>query len=524
MKSKALRFFFATIFLIMSGGAVGAAVINATNGSFAAVSAAVASANPGDTVFMPPGTNIWSGKLTISGITLAGSGINQTIIVDETPPVGNGTAFIQMNVKTNILTRVTQFQCVRGVTNTLPFQNYLGSIQIYGQAPLWRVDHCQFSYLTSKPVHVGDGSYGLIDHCTFLMSNTANCVEINDTGFGDASWASPSSFGSSNAVFVEDNYIYSANNFCAADVDNGGRCVFRNNTLVGCFFNTHGTETGQRYRSARQVEVYNNNFTWGGGLQYNNFYTLCDIRGGTGVVFSNTAVGFWSIASLSDYRAADNDQNFLPWFGATGLRAWDSNSPSLLDTTASVTTNVLIVAGATWVSNAWAGCTVYNYSNMLCGVVAGNNANTMTFITSRSAWLQIKFKAGDQITVHSIYPLLDQPGLGQCDLLSGDSPNPRWLNFQPDPVYVWNNSLSIMYQAPTVISPNAGSRSACIKEGRDFFNSAKPSYSPFKYPHPLTQITNAFSGSATNGVTPPPTNSVSTPTLAPPTGLNVHPF
>jgi hypothetical protein len=524
MKSKALNFFLVTLLLLSGLSQVRAAVINAANGSFIAVSNAVASAAPGDTVLIPPGTNIWTGKLNMSGITLQGSGSTSTVIVDESPATGNGTPLIQINTISNALSRVTQLQFKRGITNTLPFQNYNGNILVYGASSRLRIDHCVFSYLTGKPIHIGGGENGLIDHCSFLMQNTANCIEVNGDAYGDASWASPSSFGTSNALYIEDNYIYSVNNFCAVDIDNGGRVVFRYNTMLGSFFNTHGTETGQRYRGSRQVEVYNNSFNWGGGLQYNNFYTGCDIRGGTGLIFSNTFVGFWSVANLNCYRATDNDQNFLPWFGATGLSGWDSNGPALLSGTATVTSNALVIPGAGWAANEWVGCTVYNYSNALCGLVTSSSADTIKFKTSRSSSLQINFKPGDTFTIHKIYPIMDQPGRGQGDMLPGSyTPTPVWTHQASEPVYVWSNSLSLMYTVPTTASPNVSSSYPTIQEGRDFFNAPKPGYTPFVYPHPLTLLTNAINN--TNSVPPPPTNSppaTNTITLPQPTGVNVR--
>ena len=365
MKSKVLRFFLVAVWLFAGSGLGRAAIVNATDGSFAAVSAAVAVAAPGDTVLIPPGTNAWTTKLTFSGITLQGSGAGQTVIVDETPPVGNGSPLMQLSVITNQITRLTGIQFALGVTNKLPFHNYIGSIQVYGQTPNWRIDHCQFSWLTAKPIRVGDGAYGLIDHCFFQMNGMPNAIEIFDTGYGDASWAQPAVFGSAGAVYIEDNTIFAADNFSAIDISEGGRAVIRHNTLTGAFCNTHGTETSQRYRSARYIEVYNNTFNWGGGQPYNNFYTGCDLRGGSAVVFSNSLTGFWSVASINYYRATDNDTGFLPFFGATGLRGWDSNSPALLTGTATVASNSLVVPGANWITNQWYGCTVYNYSNQI---------------------------------------------------------------------------------------------------------------------------------------------------------------
>jgi len=525
MKSNVLKFFLATAWLLAAAGVVRATVVNATDGSFAAVSMAVAAAAPGDTVLIPPGTNVWTTRLTFSGITIQGSGVGQTVIVDETPPVGNGSPLLQLTANSNRLTRLTGIQFIGGVTNKLPFHNYVGSIQIYGQSPLWRVDHCQFSWLTAKPIRVGDGSYGLIDHCFFQMNGMPNAIEIFDTGYGDASWANPTDFGGAGAVYVEDNTIFAADNFSAIDVSVGGRAVIRNNILTGAFFNTHGTETGQRFRSARYVEVYNNTFNWGGGQPYNNFYTGCDLRGGSAVVFSNSFTGFWSVASLNYYRAGDNDTGFIPFFGATGLRNWDSNSPALLTGTATVTSNALVVPGANWTTNQWYGCTVYNFNNQLCGIVTGNSTDTMTFMTSRSSWLQINFKPGDSYTVHRVYPMMDQPGMGRCNLLVGDGPTPVYLNYEREPIYIWGNTQSLMYQTPTVVPPTAGSHYPNIQEGRDYFkNIPRPSYTPYQYPHPLTLITNAVNISSSSTTNVVLTNTVVVPTLQPPTNLHIQPL
>jgi hypothetical protein len=516
----------ALLVLLSVGATSRAAVINARSGSFADVSAAVASASPGDTVLMPPGTNSWSSMLTISGITLQGSGVGSTVIVDETPPVGNGTAFLQMSVVTNTITRLTQVEFVPGVTNNYSFNNYNGAIQIYGQSPFWRIDHCLFNFLTAKDIKVGDGSYGLIDHDSFFTTNRLS-IEIFNTGYGDAAWAAPSAFGSSNSVYIEDNNFFDGQNFSAVDVSNGGRAVFRHNTMVGAYFNTHGSETSQRFRSARCVEVYGNTFSYCVGQPYQNFYAMCDIRGGSAVIFSNTANGYYSVASLNCYRATDNDPGFLPWFGATGLRGWDSNSAALLTGTASASahSNVLVVAGANWTPNQWVGCTVYNSNpnSQLCGMVISNDNSSMQFMASRRAWLQIGFSPGDPFTVHKVYPMIDQPGRGQGALLTGDSPTPVWLNEASEPVYAWGNQRFLNYNVLTAASPSIGSQYPNIVANVDFFNSPRPGYVPFTYPHPLTLITNAVVD--TNTVPVAPTNSAPpVNTLAPPTGLNVTPL
>jgi hypothetical protein len=539
MKSKALKLpaslvrqpvLFSAVCLLLAGWSQArAAVINAASGSFVNVSNAVAHAAPGDTVLIPAGTNGWASELTIGSITLQGAGAGSTVIMDETPIVssGSGTPILQLSATSNVPTRVTQIQFAHGVGNnitTFP-NNYGAEIVVYGQNPNWRIDHCAFNVMSGKTIRLGDDAFGLIDHNAFTTFDRIS-IEVFGSGYGDVDWAAPTQFGSANALYIEDNTFVDGNNFGWVDVSSGGRAVFRHNTCNGFYFNTHGSETSQRYRSARYVEVYNNSFSYAVGQQYQNFYTMVDVRGGSAVVFSNTAVGYWSVTSLNYYRATDNDTGFFPWFGATGLRAWDSNSPALLTGTASASaaTNVLVVAGANWTTNQWVGCTVYNNVNALCGIVTANDSSSMQFMGSRRAWLQLGFTAGDTFTVHKVYPMLDQPGRGQSDSLSGDSPTPVWLHEASEPVYIWGNQRSVNYNVLTAQPATVGSQYPNIQLNRDFFNDIpRPNYSPYTYPHPLTLLTNAVAN--TNTVPAPPTNSIpATNNLAPPTGLNVRPL
>lgn len=78
------------------------------------------------------------------------------------------------------------------------------------------------------------------------------------------------------------------------------------------------------------------------------------------------------------------------------------------------------------------------------------------------------------------YACLDQPGRGQGNLatttVNGLIPA-RWPNQELSPVYFWNN---LGWHAG-----EGGSTSTRIQLGRDFFNSPKPGYVPYTYPHPL---------------------------------------
>ena len=106
----------------------------------------------------------------------------------------------------------------------------------------------------------------------------------------------------------------------------------------------------------------------------------------------------------------------------------------------------------------------------------------------------------------TVIQAIDQPGLGQGDLLTGDNPTPRWLNQRIEGCYSWNNrylpdnshiNFTVHFSTVTL-----------LQEGRDFFNDTPlPGYTPYTYPHPLV-----IGGSATPTPTP---SSTPSPTATP---------
>jgi hypothetical protein len=78
------------------------------------------------------------------------------------------------------------------------------------------------------------------------------------------------------------------------------------------------------------------------------------------------------------------------------------------------------------------------------------------------------------------YPCLDQIGRS-TDHGPGNDRLPQEL----EPLYAWDNTLD--GQVEIVYVHNGPEVERHIQEGRDFFNAPKPDYTPFTYPHPLTQ-------------------------------------
>ncbi|MGH7950551.1 MAG: hypothetical protein ACREFE_01325 [Limisphaerales bacterium] len=480
-----------------------AAIVNATNCSFAAVSAAVTSALPGDTVQLPAGTNVWTQTVNLSGISLRGAGTNQTIIIDEVSRANNGGQLFMLTGNPAHLTELSNLQLLGGTTTSY---NYFGTVVCTGTpSTSWRVDHILFNGLYSKNIVTYGNAFNVIDHNTFLM----RAIAIEDNGYiqnddtGDQSYALPPTYGldSSNALYIEDNYFTNIVGAPAgvSDGEVGARVVFRHNTVWNEFFANHGCETGGRWRSERSFEVYNNTFTFSPSAPGYPYYTMANIRGGSGVIYSNTANGYVSIFGMRNFRSTDayNGQ-WYPFGGANGTNPWDSNSPTLYLSGKSTGPNgagYLQVSGAHWTNNQWYAYTLVNTNSGWFSVVNSNSADTMYFLGAGlvQSHAPMTFNTGDGFKLYLVYATLDQPGRGSGDLLRDngmDASNNEvvintatgkasWPDEVLEPIYFWSNTLNGANAEASSSYPN-------IKAGRDFYNDTpKPGYVPYRYPHPL---------------------------------------
>jgi hypothetical protein len=518
-----------------------AAEIIATDGYEPAVKAAIALAQPGDTVKIPAGTWAWTnGQVSYSGITLAGMGTNVTILVDRLPASGNFAGFFNIIPSTNSFTRLTAMTFAddgRGI------MSYKGKVLVdgrayYAAAP-WRIDHCSFLNLNGNNVFPY-GNNGLIDHCVFFLRaeavshyglsiNPGNPWNVDDPmndPWGDFSYsrAHQPKYGSTNALYIESCYFTNQLGQGApavCDAYAGSVSVFRNNYVVNCGWYNHGNDTSGRYRSCRHYELYNNTF-----IDNQSWVTAMDFRGGTGVIFSNTVSGYKMFNTMENYR---NVQPNSPFGGVDGANQWDSFDPvpRAIGTNTVAGTKV-VCPGANWTPHQWAGYTVsaptagsvaigHGAGSVTFCLIQDNTADTLSMIQPKD--FQIVFNVGDVFKIYSVNACLDQVGRGSGDLIhdvrTGNYPNwvdntwntrtmsPTWPNQDLDPLYSWGNTLNGSPSGVTSPYPN-------LKEGRDvYFNTAKPDYLPLTFPHPIVALqdgTNNIGGTGGTGggVTNPP--------------------
>jgi hypothetical protein len=484
------------------------------------VIAAVALAQDGDTVVVPAGTAQWTKCVVISNaITLQFAGIGQSIVRDYIvcPQAGNNPPWSQAVVTffttSNKLYRLSGLEVDAGLIRAKTNCFVHGAVEIMGTTTGCRVDHCSFNNLNDDAIYYYNAACGVVDHCSFynLQGVEGHALVIMheswaNQSFGDGSWDTPVQWGTTNAVYIEDcgftNTFSATGGWAWIDSFAGAHWVFRHNFVLNGFLCNHGTESTGLFRGTRSEEVYLNTF-----IQSNIYANTVSFRSGSGVLWSNTAVGYQSLANLHNYRCSD----YFPYWGAAdGTNVLDSNtnnSASLFTVTHTGANNstVLVVSNANWIPNQWAGYSVIDINTpgtTNFGMIYSNSV-TSAYLQGPQVHTSTMFNTGDVVRFYLVAHALDMPGSGPCAALTRDPntfyPLAPWPSQAIEPVYAWGNTLD--GTVGTLASPFP-----IISEGTYFFNGvAKPGYAPLTYPHPLTLV-----GSTLLAVAP-----------LPPTGLRV---
>ena len=499
--------------------------IKAASPSLRDLQTAIRSAGNDDTVIVPAGTAPWTNTLIIDKpITLigqtstdpvAGTAVDKTIIQDNLTRVPGGAPIIKIISVLGKTYRLSGFT-FQGLATT---KNNNGAIRLTGNSHAVRLDHCHFLPMPAPYVAITGAIYGVADH------NVLECPRVASFTFymanwpypdgrpglnGDGSWASPTNFGSEKFFFVEDNYL---KNMTASlpkgfqeggghtDDTYGGRWVFRHNHCYDIEMQTHGTEGG-RFRGGRAREIYNNDFHNG------HAHGTGGIRSGVTVTHDNTYDGVQPTHGLvlEAYRAFFKwkSQALPKWGGATGDNPWDVNdtegngtnisghSPFLYasGTVSSGSATTLVDTAKNWAPNQLQYFTAKRVSDNQVAFIRSNTNNTLTLLYYPDSGGGAIWNAGDQYQIHRPLILLDQPGRGQGDVISGTSPINRttgkatWPHQVLEPTYSWNDIYTPTGQS--VNSQTGAGNKQLQQEGRDYYNNTPmPGYKPYTYPHPL---------------------------------------
>lgn len=465
---------------VLFGATAVAATFTAASCAESDVAKAVAQASTGDTVMIPscPSGVSWTTGLTVTtAITLLGQGPGNTVLIDDVPKNSSTcqvNPMIVINVTANQPWRLGEFTLQGDTTDSNGCNK--GHIAATGGSHAFRIDDITFNNMKTIGIRTYGDLWGVIDHCNF-NSHFQIGIEVWHTGWGgvsdagDNSWAQPSTMGTAEAVYIEDNTFTDTAATPAGCFDSfgGGRLVFRHNTCP--WISNHGTESPGRIRGARQFEIYDNTFTPYNGQ---SVYTVFQIRGGTGVIFNNTVIGkYYNFVSASEFRDSDA---FAPW-GANGTEAacdgtgaYDNNSSTIYASgTYNGTSGVADVMTDTtqnWSTNQWTGgYSIHNMTEGWGSAIKSNTSNTVTTLSSTYNQSH-KWNAGDKYEILSAYPCIDQAGRGQGIYLSGDTPTPTgWVKEILQPIYTWGNTLN------GVPNPTTAFNGVHIKANRDFYDA-----------------------------------------------------
>jgi hypothetical protein len=407
---------------------------------------AINSANDGDTIVIPAGTCTWTTSLTISNkaITIQGSGVDVTTIIDGTPKGLDVTEsqMLTWSLKASGQHRLTGLTLDGGFGPAEPYN--VGQLKILGTDTVnFRMDH--FKLITRRTAGIMFYDVlGVIDHGEFILSN-AGVPGGNKPGMYvfHGSWKAVGGYGDNSWAqptnFGTDQFLFVEDSSFSSD-PNSSFGLQHSYAVDGW--------SGQRvvYRNNRFI-----NATWANH-------------------------GTESGARLRGARAAEIYNNT---FTMNSSNVVISSAIGSRGGAALIFNNELTLSGGAYITNF-----------IDLAVLRANQAYfPWGKCDGSSIW--------DQVSGGTAMHCLDQPGVGQGLLLTGDTASPAgWPQQATDANYIWGNTRS-----GAVLDADVMPRNAQSQEGRDFLKSAKPGYTPFAYPHPLTG--GSVAPAPATGPTPP---------------------
>ena len=288
---------------------LGATSITASSCGQAAVQAALNLASSGDTIMIPAGNCAWTSGIyweAPPNVVILGAGNLNT------PGGGDATVIVDNSTSNSPLLRINTNASGTFRLAGITFKGGSGAIKengviaINGFSKLMRVDHIHIDMQTylvpnsGKPIVFSGWLNGVLDHSIFeavglgqiQFSHSAYGTGVENNG--DGSFAAPTGFGTSDFVFMEDNQ-YSSNHFggIMTDCNGGGRMVIRyNKTFSAAPGQTHPTGGAVGGRGCRAHELYGNVASPAINSQSNEpGFSFSWMSSGVSLVWGNTSVG-----------------------------------------------------------------------------------------------------------------------------------------------------------------------------------------------------------------------------------------
>lgn len=435
--------------LVLTGASAHAATYMAASCAESAVQTAIALATNGDTVTIPACSQTnWTSTLNVSvGITLQGAGQGTTILGDSVPKgttangCQDGGPFIAWSVNAPNSLRMTGMTIVGVATD--PAVCSRGHIKIIGSTHLMRIDHITINPSQTASVYIDGDIWGVIDHFTHVggFVTGVRVEHMNWNGFSN--W---------NDVWGDASWNAAIN-----------------------------------YGSGQGVYIEDSSFTGTSGVAS---AAATDCYAGGRFVFRHNTVDTLDIGS----HGADSDQRHR------ACRWMEIYNNNFTYSTINALGFIAWIRGGSGVfyNNT---ITAPGYSNKIVQVVNCRDANAgCGGGPNYTPWGTCDGSSPYDQNSSGGYRCVDQPGSGTSNLLGPSpggtvTPANAWVGNISDPIYVWGNTLNGS-------SNNATTGSTNVIVNRDYYvGTARPGYTAYSYPHPLTQGT----------TTPPPSTAPAPP-------------
>jgi hypothetical protein len=489
----------------------------------------------GDTIVIPAGTCTWTSGITVSGVGIditgtgtpntgggtVGAGASNTTLIDDIS--GPFFTFTNLSYGETAKVELLTMSATSGTTILAAIQ-FTGNCTSSGCGQI-RVDNITFSTgnwesTLSGGMVLTDNVFGVLDHNT--ASETPNeggdppIVQINFDSWqgvgswGDNSFATADTFGTGQALYIENNSLNavrgSENDVSTSfETIGGARYVCRFNTITNMsttgICSGHGTAWTGRPRGQRQVEVYYN--TVGVDVAQG-----CDaingLNGGTGYYFSNSVS---ASGGGCNYFLTLDIPRFVktgtPWNSCDGTQPWDqypwSSSTACLDqpgtgiglgytannppTMTSAPSTPCSTAGQCWPNPAsdpvYEAGEVMTAGGLSTPVYVSTDGASTRVLANRDYYAEVSQSAQTSATS----PFNGTSGTGYGTLAHRPTTCTPYVGYWATDQGTWN----------TYNSSQEGELFICTAT-----NTWTLSYTPYIYPHPLTDPSTAPPSPPTN--------------------------
>jgi hypothetical protein len=506
----------------------------------------------GDTIIIPTTGSpcTWTSGITISGVGIditgtgtpntgggtVGAGTPNTTLIDNFPgPYNSGTggAFFTFTgltassspAKVELLNLSASGAANLSILGPLVFAGSCTNSAPY--CPSIRVDNINYTAGTwACPMEGGfviiNNVFGVVDHIT-TSENNSSCspagpplTQISFASwhgvgdYGDNSFASADTFGSAQTIFIENNLLGgtrgSENDVPPPGTSQGGaRYACRFNTITNFtgtgICSAHGTAWGGRMRGMRQTEVYYNTMSTGTNATCNS---VDGILSGTGYYLSNSitaaAAGATGCNEFLSVDIARFIQNGAPWLACNGTEPWDqmpfSSTSACLDQPGRGAGTLLQGIAPLLVTTGIAGWPspvldpIYEAGEVITGgfgtpVSIASDGSSARVLFNRDVYAEVSRSAQSSPTS----PFNGTAGTGYGTLANRPTTCTAGVGYWATDQGTWNHYNS---QQGVLYTCNSGG------------NAWTATYTPYTYPHPLTD-----GGTTTTGGAPNPPTSLS---------------